>query len=154
MTSPAPLIVVGVDGSPASVQALRWAMTQAGRTSATVQAVTSWHTPSQYGFEFPGDPVDWAEIARRTLETALKEAGDGGPVDVQSLVLHGHPATVLVDASVSAELLVVGSRGHGGFAGLLLGSVSEYVIAHASCPVLVIRDQASVPPLQVPVLAE
>lgn len=145
MTPPAALIVVGVDGSPASVQALRWAVLQAQRTSAGVQAVTSWQTPGQYGFEFPGEPVDWADIASQTLETALKEAGHGGLVDVQSVVLHGHPAKVLVDASARAELLVVGSRGHGGFAGLLLGSVSEYVIAHAPCPVLVIRDQASTP---------
>jgi nucleotide-binding universal stress UspA family protein len=74
-------------------------------------------------------------------------------VDVESVVVQGHPAKVLVDASVGAQLLVVGSRGHGGFAGLLLGSVSEYVIAHASCPVLVIRHAAETASPQVPVVA-
>jgi nucleotide-binding universal stress UspA family protein len=141
MTTPTARIVVGVDGSPASVAALRWAITQAGLTGAEVQAVTSWQIPGQYGFEFYSIEADWPDVARRTLATAVKEAGDGGPLDVQSLVLEGHPAYVLVEASVGAQLLVVGSRGHGGFAGMLLGSVSEYVIAHASCPVLVVREQ-------------
>lgn len=139
-----PQIVVGVDGSPASVAALRWAVAQAELTGVAVQAVTSWQVPGQsayggYGGYFAVD-VDWADVARTTLTTAVKEAGDGAPVDVVPLVLEGHAAHVLVKASDGAQLLVVGSRGHGGFAGMLLGSVSEYVIAHASCPVLVIRD--------------
>ena len=141
MTIPHARIVVGVDGSPASVAALRWAMGQAALTGADLLAVTSWQTPGQYGFEFYTVAVDWPDVARRTLATALKEAGDGSPADVRSLVLEGHPAHVLVEASAGAQLLVVGSRGHGGFAGMLLGSVSEYVIAHAACPVLVVRDQ-------------
>lgn len=140
MTTTTARIVVGVDGSPASVAALRWAVAQADLTSAEVQALTSWQIPGQYGFELYTADVDWSDVARRTLATAIKEAGDGGPTAVQSVVLEGHPAHVLVNASVGAQLLVVGSRGHGGFAGMLLGSVSEYVIAHASCPVLVVRD--------------
>jgi nucleotide-binding universal stress UspA family protein len=141
MTTPTARIVVGVDGSPASVAALRWAIVQAELTSAEVQAVTSWQTPGQYGFEYAAVPADWPDLARRTLADAIREAGDGSPLDVSSLVLEGHPAHVLVEVSLGAQLLVVGSRGHGGFAGMLLGSVSEYVIAHASCPVLVVRNQ-------------
>lgn len=141
MTPPTARIVVGVDGSPASVVALRWAISQAELTSAEVQAVTSWQTPGQYGFEFYTVQVDWPDVARRTLATSIKEAGDGSPLNVSSVVLEGHPAHVLVEVSRGAQLLVVGSRGHGGFAGMLVGSVSEYVIAHASCPVLVVRDQ-------------
>jgi nucleotide-binding universal stress UspA family protein len=140
MTTPTARIVVGVDGSTASLHALRWAITQAELTSSRVQAVLTWQTPGQAGFDIYIPVVDWANLAQRTLEVALKEAGDGSPLDVDTLVRQGHPAKILVDVSAGAQLLVVGSRGHGGFAGLLLGSVSEYVIAHASCPVLVIRD--------------
>jgi nucleotide-binding universal stress UspA family protein len=139
MTASAARIVVGVDGSPASVEALRWAVAQAKLTASKVEAIISWLTPAQYGFEFSIASTDWADIARRTLDTAIEQAGDGGTAEVSSCVLEGHPAQVLVRASIGAQLLVVGSRGHGGFAGLLLGSVSEYVIAHATCPVLVIR---------------
>jgi nucleotide-binding universal stress UspA family protein len=140
-TTPTARIVVGVDGSPASIQALRWAMAQAELTSANVQAVLTWETPGQAGFDIYSAVVDWADLARRTLEIALKEAGDGAPLSIETLLLQGHPAKVLVDVSAGAQLLVVGSRGHGGFAGLMLGSVSKYVTAHASCPVLVVRDQ-------------
>jgi nucleotide-binding universal stress UspA family protein len=141
MSTPTAPIVVGVDGSPASVDALRWALTQAELTSASVEAIAAWQTPSQYGFEVYSAEVDWADLAEQTLKTALKDAADGGTVDVTSVAVQGHPAQVLVDASARAQLLVVGSRGHGRLAGMLLGSVSEYVIAHADCPVLVIRSQ-------------
>ena len=116
---------------------------QAELTAARVEAITSWQTPGQYGLEFSTSEIDWADIATRTLDTAIKEAGDGGPVDVRSVIVYGHPAQALVEASAGAQLLVVGSRGHGGFVGMLLGSVSGYVIAHASCPVLVIRHPVS-----------
>jgi nucleotide-binding universal stress UspA family protein len=144
MTRPLTHIVVGVDGSAASLEALRWAMAQAELTSARVRAISAWDTPRQIGYDIYIPVVDWADLAQRTLDTALKEAGDGAPLDVEAVVLQGHPAKVLVDASAGAQLLVVGSRGHGGFPGLLLGSVSEHVIAHACCPVLVIRDQERV----------
>lgn len=145
MSTTTPRIVVGIDGSPASVEALRWALAQAALTNSRVEAVTSWQNPAQYGFEFANDQVDWIDLARSTLDTAIKEAGDGGPVELESTIVNGHPAQVLVRASVGAQLLVVGSRGHGGFVGMLLGSVSEHVIAHASCPVLVIRHPVSAP---------
>jgi nucleotide-binding universal stress UspA family protein len=141
MTTASPRIVVGVDGSPASVEALRWAAKQAALTGGNLEMVTSWQVPTQYGNDFYGDQFDWAELAQRSLDTATKEAGDGTPVAGTQTVVQGSPAHVLVDASAGAELLVVGTRGHGGFAGLLLGSVSEYVIAHARCPVLVVRQQ-------------
>lgn len=140
MTTSPPRIIVGVDGSPASVAALRWALAQAELTAAEVQAVTSWQMPGQYGFEVYATDVDWADLAAQTLAIAIKEAGDGALPNVSPQVREGHPAHVLVEASAGAQLLVVGSRGHGGFAGMLLGSVSEYVIAHAPCPVLVVRD--------------
>lgn len=136
-------IVVGVDGSPASLNALRWATRQATLTNSAIEAIITWHLPTQYGTDFYGASQDWAELAARTMEDALQEAGDGTPWTGTQSIIEGHPAHVLVTASADAELVVVGSRGHGGFAGLLLGSVSEYVIAHAACPVVVIRDQRS-----------
>jgi nucleotide-binding universal stress UspA family protein len=142
MTTPPARIVVGLDGSPASIAALRWAIAQAAMTSARVQAITTWSAPPQYGADVFTTAVDWAAMAQRSQETALKEATDGAPSDVEALIRRGHPAHVLTAASAGASLLVVGSRGHGGFAGLLLGSVSEYVSAHAACPVLVVRDGA------------
>jgi nucleotide-binding universal stress UspA family protein len=132
-------IVVGVDGSPASLQALRWAAGQAALTHASVRAVTSWSQPAGYAMEYVGDDIDWAENGRAILDDALAAVGDETSAGVERSVVEGEPAHVLVDASAGADLLVVGSRGHGGFTGLLLGSVSDYVIAHAACPVLVVR---------------
>jgi nucleotide-binding universal stress UspA family protein len=132
-------IVVGVDGSPASVDALRWAARQAELTGSTLEAVTSWHYPTQYGNEYYGE-TNWPELSQDILATAVTQAGTGTPLPCTRTVTEGHPAQVLVAASAGADLLVVGSRGHGGFAGMLLGSVSDYVIAHADCPVLVIRQ--------------
>jgi nucleotide-binding universal stress UspA family protein len=143
-------IVVGVDGSPASGDALRWAARQAELTGSVVEAVIGWQYPVQYGNEFYIPPPDWQALAQTTLDKAVAEAGAGQDLPCTRTVTEGHPAQVLVSASTDAELLVVGSRGHGGFAGLLLGSVSEYVIAHASCPVLVIRHpQLTAPTVQV-----
>jgi nucleotide-binding universal stress UspA family protein len=138
---PAKRIVVGVDGSPASIDALRWATRQAELTGCRVQAVITWQVPNQFGNDFYGDQLDWADIAQSTLATALEEAGGGTPFTGDAVVFQGNPARSLVDVSHDAELLVVGSRGHGGFTGLLLGSVSEYVVAHANCPVLVIHHR-------------
>jgi len=139
MTTP-PRIVVGVDGSPASVDALRWAAEQTELTGGTLEAITSWEYPTQYGSQLMyAENVNWADLAQTTLATAITDAGSSTLTSCTQTVTQGQPAHVLVDASAGAELLVVGSRGHGGFAGLLLGSVSEYVIAHAACPVVVIR---------------
>jgi nucleotide-binding universal stress UspA family protein len=139
MTTAPAHIAVGVDGSPASLDALRWTIGQAKLTGAHVDAITAWQTPSEYGMEGVGADLDWADLAQRTLDGALAEVGNQDAVEIHGVVRQGHPTQVLVRASVGAELLVVGSRGRGGFAGLLLGSVSEHVSAHARCPVLVVR---------------
>lgn len=132
-------IVAGVDGSPASLDALRWAANQARLTGSSLEAVISWQSPTQYGNEFYIENTDWRELAQTTIDTAVKAAETTGTFACTRTVTEGHAAQVLVSASLGADLLVMGSRGHGGFAGMLLGSVSEYVIAHAACPVLVIR---------------
>lgn len=142
MTTQSGRIVVGVDGSPASLDALRWAAHQAELTGACLEAVTSWSYPTTYGFPVIAN-VDWEQGARTVLDQAVVEAlGDAGESVVRR-VAEGHPARLLADVSEGADLLVVGSRGHGGFAGLLLGSVSEYVVAHAPCPVVVVRHPAA-----------
>ena len=132
-------IVVGVDGSPASLCALEWAVGQASLTGAVVEAVTSWQYPAGYG-GYPLDTgTDWPANAHAIQDTAVKEALGDDATALVRLVAEGHPVRVLLDAAAGAELLVVGSRGHGGFTGMLLGSVSEHVVAHAPCAVVVIR---------------
>lgn len=143
MTTDHERIVVGVDGSPASIDALRWASRQASLTGADVKAVFAWEYPYAAGGYPIAAQVDWPANAQTVLDIAVAEAFDSKPESVARQIVEGHPAKVLIDASAGAELLVVGSRGHGGFAGMLLGSVSEQVAAHALCPVLVIRHAAS-----------
>jgi nucleotide-binding universal stress UspA family protein len=133
-------IVVGVDGSEASAEALKWAAGQARLTGGEVHAVISWLPPTVYDWGPAVADIDWAQDSRTALADTIKEALDAGDAEkVQQHVVQGHPAQVLADAAADADLLVVGSRGHGGFAGMLLGSVSHHVIAHARCPVVVIH---------------
>lgn len=134
-------IIVGVDGSPSSVQALRWAVQQARLMGAPICAVSAWDLPASPTWLAVEEDIDCREEGARTvLDGAIKDAtGDAEAVPVQREVVCGHPAEVLVNASTDAGLLVVGSRGHGGFAGLLLGSVSQHVVTHASCPVVVVH---------------
>ncbi len=136
-----PIIVVGVDGSDPSKRALRWAANQAKLTGATLKAVTSWEYPPTLGWAppYPSD-FDPNEDARKALQETIDAVlGPEAAVVAQVEVTEGHPAFVLTEAARGAELLVVGSRGHGAFAGMLLGSVSEYCAAHAPCPVVVVR---------------
>lgn len=132
-------IVVGIDGSAASAAALAWALHQAELTGASVEMVAVWEFPNTFGMQFRGMDEDWAGMARKAMESILA-ASTPTVSTVSKTLTQGHPAEVLVEASKAASLLVVGSRGHGGFMGMLLGSTSEYVIAHAHCPVLVVRE--------------
>lgn len=134
-------IVVGVDGSEGSKHALRWAAKQAGYTGATLEVIAAWDYPATYGW-VPVPPEDYAlaDFAEKSVNDAIAEVfGAEVPENIQRRVVEGHPAQVLVDASKGAELLVVGSRGYGGFADALLGSVSTYAVHHAHGPVTVIR---------------
>ena len=141
MTERSSRIIVGVDGSPASIDAIKWAAGQASLTGGTLVAVTAWSIPASYGVAFGGeDAVDWKQNAQQALDEALAEAlGADGSTNVEKVVDQGHPSYVIVGASKGADLVVVGSRGHGGFTGMLLGSVSQHVVAHAECPVVVVR---------------
>jgi nucleotide-binding universal stress UspA family protein len=142
MTGQERRIVVGVDGSESSKAALRWAIRQAKLTSSTVDAVTAWHYPSTYGWAPVADgATDIEGEAKKALTEVLNGMSGLDPeVPVHPLVTEGHAADVLLRAARGAELLVVGSRGHGGFTAALLGSVSMNCVLHAHCPVLVLRD--------------
>jgi nucleotide-binding universal stress UspA family protein len=136
-------IVVGIDGSEPAKAALAWAVRQAGLTGATVEAVIAWHYPIALGGS-PYAPIgvtdtDFAAAAGRVLSTSISETVDpASRVKVSSTVGEGNPARMLIDAAQGADLLVVGSRGHGGFAEALLGSVSQHCVHHAPCPVVII----------------
>ena len=135
-------IVVGVDGSVPSKAALAWAVKQARLTGAAVEAVIAWELPATYGYPVPVAPdIDYGGLAAEVLAGAIAEVSSPGePVKIRSTVAEGNAARVLLDASAGAELLVVGSRGHGGFVEALLGSVGQHCVHHATCPVVVIRD--------------
>jgi len=139
-----PTVVVGVDGSDSSRQALRWGLQQAALTGGALRVVTCWDYPVSYGWTPPNlSDFDPEPDVRRVLDDLVAdEVPAGSPVEVERVVLRGHPAQCLVDEAAGAALLVVGTRGHGGFTGLLLGSVGEYCVTHAPCPVVVVRGEA------------
>ena len=135
-------LVVGVDGSAPSQAALRWALEQSRLTGTPITAVIAWQYPPDYGLG--AVPEGWSpdQDAANALERTLQEVcGDDRPADLRSVVREGNPARVLLDESQGAAMLLVGSRGHGGFYGLLLGSVSAACAERASCPVLVLHAE-------------
>jgi nucleotide-binding universal stress UspA family protein len=142
-----PRIVVGVDGSDGSNEALRWAIADAKLRDVPVRAVHAWTyspplVPSLVGYPYSAesfdDPIDERWEAEQRLERAAGEVGEQH--DVERVVAEGSAAQVLIDAVGEADLLVVGSRGHGGSANLLLGSVSQQCAQHAPCPVAIVRN--------------
>lgn len=141
-------VVVGVDGSPSSVAALRWAISEAELTGDTVQAIIAWHYPIAAGGGFGWAPVemddriDMQAIAEKTLTESIDQvARPESAVTIEQRVVEGYAPSVLVDASAHADLLVVGSRGHGTFTEALIGSVSQNCAHHAKCPVVIVRGQ-------------
>lgn len=141
---PTPRVVVGVDGSPASYEALRWAARYARLVAGTVDAVAAYDLPGAVGWSAPAvDAAFDEEQAKQELtEEIEKVIRQVGEVPMEQHLVRGAAAQVLIGASAGAEVLVVGSRGRGGFASLLLGSVSQQCAAHASCPVVIVRELA------------
>jgi nucleotide-binding universal stress UspA family protein len=133
-------IVVGVDGSDCSVEALRWACDEARMRSARLEVLHVWHLPyvGLPGVSPPYPEAEFEAYATAVLDHTIIAAGgvDGA---VERRVAKGHAANELIAASRRADLVVVGCRGHGGVAGTLLGSVSQRVATHAECPVVVVR---------------
>ena len=148
-------IVVGVDGSAPSVKALRWALHEARAHQARIKAIYAYdHAPSWSVYAYaesgvavppPEELEETGEEAQRRAESLLQGALDDARdlaegVDVEAHAMaERRPAAALLEAANEADLVVVGSRGRGGFVGLLLGSVSQQVIQHAPCPVVVVR---------------
>lgn len=145
------VIVVGFDGSENSHLALTWALEEALQHNGQIRVVTAWSKP----------PLSWypalletaageivaedspEKIAGTVQAEALKAAEDAGVAATGQVVHSDSPASALLDAAKGADLVVVGARGHGGFNGLHMGSVSTQVIGHAPCPVLVVRPKAA-----------
>lgn len=135
-------IVVGVDGSPGSAGALRWAIEEGGLRGAQVDAVNAWHLTGT-GQDYYGAAGLDPSVLEAAARTVLDRAVDGADASVlkepvNRRVVSGGAGAALLDAARGADLLVVGARGHGGFVGLLLGSVSQQVTHHATCPVVVV----------------
>jgi nucleotide-binding universal stress UspA family protein len=143
-----PRVLVGVDGSPESVEALAWAARYAAAAGATITAVHAWHYPAAGPVPAGRPPQPVTDEVKAMMQDSLDEAlrqvfGTSKPDNVSTKVAYGHPAMVLVDESARADLLVVGSRGHGAFHGMLLGSVSIHCVTTASCPVVVVRSKTT-----------
>jgi nucleotide-binding universal stress UspA family protein len=139
-------IVVGVDGSEHGERALEWAIHEASLRGASLRLVAAWHLPptvySGPGYiPTAGTRESFEELASEAAEAAATRARDAG-VDAVTVVREGQAAEVLVEEAATADMLVVGSRGHGGFAGLLLGSVSAQCAHHAACPLVIVRPTA------------
>lgn len=137
-------VVVGVDGSPGSRKALTWAAAEAADHGADLVVVNVWeHTLLPPAGSVSVSERYVPEPTQRTsddlVQVIREELGDEPPILVRPHVKQGRPAKVLIDESAGADLLVVGHRGHGGFAGLVLGSVSQHVASYAKCPVTVVR---------------
>lgn len=155
MSRKVPAVVVGVDGSAGAKEALRWALAEARLRKSPVLAVHAWafgySGGSVAGYPYWGGSLDASapfgielgDLQRASedlLERALTEAGDAArDIEIERRVVQGTAAEVLVSAATADDLLVVGSRGHGGFASLLLGSVSQQCVQHAACPVVVVH---------------
>jgi nucleotide-binding universal stress UspA family protein len=135
------VVLVGVDGTPSSISALRWAARQAELTGTTLRVVTTWAYPATVGWTPPyPEDFDPEADARAVQAEAVTEAlGNSPKIPLELVVVEGHASAILIEMSHEASLLVVGCRGHGEITGLLIGSVSEHVVCHAGCPVAVVR---------------
>jgi nucleotide-binding universal stress UspA family protein len=143
-----PSAVVGVDGSEGSVAALRWAVRYGAATGTPVRAVLAWHYPTAAGQPPVGHAPEAVthEVEGREAgilrEAIGKAAPDAPGADVHGVIRYGHPAEVLIEESGQADVLVVGRRGHAGFLGTHLGSVSLHCVNAAHCPVVVVHSPA------------
>jgi nucleotide-binding universal stress UspA family protein len=142
-------VVVGVDGSRGSSEALHWAIAEAGLRKTPLRAVHAWiyvqpPVPPLIGYPYSVEDVDSIvderrQAAEQVLERATTELAEAHGIEIERILAEGPAARVLIEAVGADDLLVVGSRGHGGFTSLLLGSVSQQCALHAPCPVVIVR---------------
>lgn len=144
MQASKPFIVVGTDGSPHAERALEFAAEEARRRDAVVHVVTAWHVPA--AVYRPG----FAPMVNPSLEESTRQAAEdvaaraveslrARGLEAETRVCHAQAADALVQEAEGADLLIVGSRGHGGFSGLMLGSVGQQCAQHAPCPTVIVR---------------
>lgn len=141
MTSPSPVIVVGIDGSAPSREAAQWALEQARLTGAELRAVATWRWPN-YLTRLPPRAdlaAENAQMLDETVDGVLAEQPDAQGVKITKHVVEGPPGPALLSQAEDASLLVVGARGRAAFPGMLLGSVAEHCVRHGACPVVVVR---------------
>jgi nucleotide-binding universal stress UspA family protein len=141
-------IVVGIDGSEQSNQALRWAVEEARLRGANIRAVHAWMPPATTlmpgpapGFDLAAAQPGLQEASTRLVRAMVEEVAGDAEVSVEPVAIEGPAVQVLAEEARDAEMLVVGSRGRGGFTGLLLGSVSQALAHHSPCPVLIYRRE-------------
>ncbi len=133
-------IVVGLDGSAGSVKALDWAIAEATHVPAVLELATAWMFPMALGYVFAETPDDVRREVRRIADMSVSHVSEVAPdVVVRSTLREAEAGPALVDLSAGADLLVVGSRGHGGIREMLLGSVGTYCAHHARCPIVIVR---------------
>jgi len=133
-------IVVGVDSSPASDRALEWAIAEARRSGASLHLVSAWMFPMALGYAFTTTVNEVRQAAQDVIDRTMAKVDELAPgVPVTGETTEQAPGPALVAAAKGADMLVVGSRGLGGFEGLLIGSVSQYCTRHATCSVVVVR---------------
>ena len=146
MPTHTPLVVVGVDGSECAREALRLAIEETRYRGGELRIVAAWSIPVMMyagGYLAGIDPSTFERAAEAEAENAVEQVRRRAPeMEVHGSVANESPAAALLDAAATADLLVVGSRGLGGFERLLLGSVSQQVAQHARCPVLIVRPRA------------
>ncbi|MDO5745937.1 MAG: universal stress protein [Micrococcaceae bacterium] len=132
-------VVVGIDGSENSKDALRWAVEFGRRYEAPVEAIAVWEMPATYGYVIihgaTGQELE--EAARQMLADTVRDTV-GDDAGVTQHVKRGNPSEVLIEASGSAQALVLGTRGHGAFARMVMGSVSQHCAANSKCPFTVV----------------
>ena len=143
VTDTSPLVVVGVDGSKPGAEAVEWALAEARLRGARLRVVHAWHPSAGYGYPYAITiPIGvFEDAARDCLAESTRDLDGEGTLGIETALVCGSAAQVLLEASAHADLVVVGSRGHGGFAGLLLGSVSQQLVQHATCPVVIVHPK-------------
>lgn len=139
-------IVVGVDGSQTGHVALQWAVAEAQARDAQLDVVNVWNVPNAYGYPYVGiafEPAPFEQTAHNVLAQQLVDADVAGLSHIPTrTAIQGYPAKALLEHAKDADLIVIGSRGLGGFKGLMLGSVSDQITQHATCPVVVVPPRS------------